>query len=139
VEVVIIQRKIYDKLLNIRRVAISVNEIIGYDSKEDAFRFIPLFYWNSVQDEFTYRGHGNSYLLNTKIAPSRGLAHSDYRVIYDELDKRAKLLQAMVDFGNFDYNNVWNAVQKIEDVGIENISNPTQFIKDFIGENKGGK
>jgi flagellar protein FlaI len=139
VEVVIIQRKIYDKLLNIRRVAISVNEIIGYDSKEDAFRFIPLFYWNSVQDEFTYRGHGNSYLLNTKIAPSRGLAHSDYKVIYDELDKRAKLLQAMVDFGNFGYNAVWNAVQKIEDVGIENISNPTQFIKDFMEENKGGK
>ena len=139
VEAVIIQRKIYDKLMNIRRVVTSVNEIIGYDNKDDAFRYIPLFYWNPIQDEFIYRGHGSSYLLNMKIAPSRGLAHSENRLIYDELDKREKLLRAMVDFGNFNYFDIWKAIQQIENVGVENISDPNQFIKDFLEENQGGK
>jgi len=139
VEVVIIQRKTYDKFMNVQRIVTSVNEIMGYDHKDDVFRFIPLFYWDPVQNEFIYRGHGSSYLINTRVTPSRGLTPSESPLVYEELDKRKDLLQAMVDCGNHNYFDVWKAIQRIEDLGVNNISNPTKFIKSFLEENRGGK
>ena len=136
VDVVIIQRKIRGKHTHMQRIVTSINEIIGYDQQENVFRYIPLFYWNSIQNEFVYRGHGNSHLFNTKAALSRGLAHSETKQIYDELDTREKLLQALVDLGIFGYFSVWKIIQKVESIGIKNIYNPIQFIKNFLGENE---
>jgi flagellar protein FlaI len=51
----------------------SINEIVNYDSIADSFSFIEVFNWNPVDDTFQFRGFQNSYLLENKIAPRRGL------------------------------------------------------------------
>ncbi|MDO8568711.1 MAG: type II/IV secretion system ATPase subunit [Dehalococcoidales bacterium] len=71
----------------------SINEIVSYDSVADAFSFIEVFNWNPVTDTFDFRGYQNSYLLEYKIAPKRGLSHEKRRDIYKVLKQRAEVLK----------------------------------------------
>ena len=77
-----------------RRV-ISISEIIGYDSVSQSFSFIHSFMWNPAKDEFEFPGHMNSYLLEEKIAPKRGLPPEKKRNIYNELNRRARILERL--------------------------------------------
>jgi len=101
-----------------RRV-ISVNEIVGLSPAEQTYNFIELFSWNPGRDEHIFRGVGNSYLLEYKIAPRRGLEGRNIRKIYDELEMRAEILKKMVDYKIFDYYDVWKVISKIYDLPIE--------------------
>ncbi|NQT74563.1 MAG: type II/IV secretion system ATPase subunit [Chloroflexi bacterium] len=77
-----------------RRV-LSISEIIGYDSVSQSFSFIHSFMWNPAKDEFEFPGHMNSYLLEEKIAPKRGLPPEKKRNIYNELNRRARILERL--------------------------------------------
>ena len=71
----------------------SINEIINYDSVSDTFSFIESFVWNPVTDTFDFRGHMNSYLLEYKLAPKRGLPEDKRRQIYATVKQRANVLK----------------------------------------------
>ncbi len=77
-----------------RRV-LSISEIIGYDSSSESFNFIHTFVWNPAKDEFEFPGYMNSYLLEERIAPKRGLPPDKKRNIYNELNRRAKILERL--------------------------------------------
>ena len=74
---------------------LSISEIIGYDSVSQSFSFIHSFMWNPAKDEFEFPGHMNSYLLEEKIAPKRGLPPEKKRNIYNELNRRARILERL--------------------------------------------
>jgi len=76
----------------VRRIT-SVSEILGYDPVEEAFSFIEVFRWNPSTDVFEFPGNMNSYLLEERIAPKRGLPPEKRKTIYAELRKRAKVFE----------------------------------------------
>jgi len=77
-----------------RRVT-SINEIVGYDSSEDSFSFMAVFIWNPVNDTFDFKGMNNSFLLEEKIAPARGIPYDKRRQIYTQIKQRAEVLRKM--------------------------------------------
>jgi flagellar protein FlaI len=78
----------------VRRVT-SINEIVGYDPVDQAFSFIEAFRWNPANDSFEFPGYMNSYLLEEKIAPKRGIPPFKKKAIYTELKRRAKIFQRL--------------------------------------------
>jgi flagellar protein FlaI len=78
----------------VRRIT-SVNEIVAYDSTENAFSFVTAFRWKADTDTFEFPGDMNSYLLEQKIALKRGYAEDKVRGIYAELRKRAAILEKL--------------------------------------------
>ncbi len=77
-----------------RRV-MSISEILGYDPVSGSCSFIHTFTWNQAKDTFEFPGHMNSYLLEEKIAPRRGIPPEKKRNIYNELNRRARILERL--------------------------------------------
>jgi len=90
----------------------SVNEIISYDSVSDTFSFIESFVWNPVDDSFLFRGYMNSYLLEYKIAPKRGLPVNRRREIYALVKQRAAVLQRIKEQGITNFYDVYAILAK---------------------------
>ena len=80
---------------SIGRRAVSVSEIVGYDSFSDSFSFVEVFRWDTSKDVFEFVGNMNSYLLENKIAPKRGLPSHRKREIYLEVKRRAEILKKL--------------------------------------------
>ncbi|MFH1169780.1 MAG: type II/IV secretion system ATPase subunit [Chloroflexota bacterium] len=94
-----------------RRVT-SINEIVSYDSISDSFSFIEVFSWNPVNDTFEFRGFQNSYLLEYKIAPKRGLSHEKRRDVYKVIKQRAEVLKRLKEQGKTDFYEVYAILSK---------------------------
>lgn len=77
-----------------RRV-LSINEIIGYDPTTESFSFLEAFRWNPTTDTFEFPGYMNSYLLEQIIAIKRGIPPHRRKEIYDEVKRRAKILEKL--------------------------------------------
>lgn len=77
------------------RRTVSINEIVGYDPPSDSFSFVEVFRWNSGADTFEFVGDKNSYILEEKIAPRRGLSGNKKFEIYTQLDRRADILRRL--------------------------------------------
>lgn len=93
--VVVIQSAV--KLPNgkpVRR-TMSINEIVGYDPPTNTFSFVEAFRWDPARDTFEFVGDKNSYILEQKIAPRRGIAPNKKWEIYNLIDKRAKVLRRL--------------------------------------------
>jgi flagellar protein FlaI len=97
-----------------RRVT-GICEIIGIDPVEKSYNFIEIFSWDPVTDKHNFRGVGNSYLLEYKIAPMKGLSPSDARKIYNELELRSYIIDKLVEMNVMDYYDVYAALSKIYD------------------------
>ncbi|RLG75875.1 MAG: flagellar protein FlaI [Thermoprotei archaeon] len=115
---VVIQSAVWREGVMVRRV-LSVNEILGYDPKANAVIYIPVFMWDPVKDAFIFRGRGASYLLEEKIAVMKGVSRKDMKRIYEELELRASFLRALVRRKIFNYYDVWRAIVKSYELGIE--------------------
>lgn len=115
---VLIQSAVWRGGVMVRRV-LSVNEIIGYDPRADAIIYVPVFVWDPIKDVFTFRGRGASYLLENKIAAMRGISRTEMRKIYDEIDMRAYFLDLLIKKKIFNYYDVWNAIVKTYEIGLE--------------------
>ncbi|MFC1869705.1 type II/IV secretion system ATPase subunit [Chloroflexota bacterium] len=94
-----------------RRVT-SINEIISYDSVGDTFSFIESFVWNPINDTFDFKGFMNSYLLEYKIAPKRGISHDKRREIYTQIKQRAKVLQRFQEQNITNFYDVYAYISK---------------------------
>jgi len=90
----------------------SVNEIVSYDSIGDSFSFIEVFNWNPVDDTFQFRGFQNSYLLENKIAPRRGLPEEKRRQIYKVLKQRSDVLKRIAEQGKTNFYDVYAILSK---------------------------
>ncbi len=77
---------------NARRVT-SINEIVGYDSINDAFSFMEVFRWKPLDDSFDARGANQSYLLEEKVAMRRGIPYEKRQQIYSQLKQRTEVLK----------------------------------------------
>ncbi|MBX3084191.1 MAG: type II/IV secretion system ATPase subunit [Anaerolineae bacterium] len=77
-----------------RRV-MSVNEIIGYDPVTESFSYLEAFRWNPTTDKFEFPGYMNSYLLEQIIAQKRGIPPHRRKEVYDEVKRRAKILEKL--------------------------------------------
>ncbi|MCD6324571.1 MAG: flagellar protein FlaI, partial [Desulfurococcales archaeon] len=110
---------VYTKQGFLARRMIRLYEIIGYDPATDAILSIPVFNWDPTTDRFIFSGRGASYLLEEKIAVMKGIPKSQMRQIYDELELRREFLETLVKKKVFNYWDVWKAVIKADELGVE--------------------
>lgn len=94
-DVVIIQSVVKPAGADIARRIVSINEIVGYDPVAHTFSFIEVFRWNQARDTFDFPGHMNSYLLEERIAPKRGIPDFKRKAIYTDLKRRAKIFERL--------------------------------------------
>lgn len=116
--IIVIQSQV--KLPNgkLGRRAMSINEIIGYDTATDSFSFTEVFRWNPITDEFEFTGEMNSFLLEHKIAPMRGIPAHKKKQIYSLLKRRARILEKLSQNGLSDYNEFYKVISKAQKEGI---------------------
>ena len=74
---------------------LSINELFGYDSVTDSFSYAEVFHWDPISDVHEFTGYMNSYLLENKVAPARGIPPNQRRRIYQEIDRRSKVLEKL--------------------------------------------
>jgi len=97
---------------------LSISEIIGYDPVNNSFSFVEIFRWDPVKDEFEFTGYNNSYLLEQRIAPSRGLPDKRRREIYKEVDRRGALLQKLGESGVTNFYELFKLLSKAQKQGL---------------------
>ncbi|MEM1693237.1 MAG: type II/IV secretion system ATPase subunit, partial [Ignisphaera sp.] len=114
----VFQNAVWVKGLMVRRIT-SINEIVGYDPKSDSIVYFPIFVWDPIRDVFMFRGRGASHLLENKIAPMRGISRINMNRIYEELNARARFLRELVNRKVMNYFDVWKAIVKAYEMGVE--------------------
>jgi archaeal flagellar protein FlaI len=97
---------------------LSINELVGYDAASDAFSFIEVYRWNAHNDTFEATGHMNSYLLENRIAPLRGIDPQNKRAIYEDLDRRARLFQKLLESGKTNFFDLFKAFSQAQRQGL---------------------
>lgn len=102
----------------IGRRIISISEIIGYDPTNGSFSFVEVFRWDPVRDEFEFVGLNNSYLMEQRVAPARGLSEKKRRLIYKEIDRRGALLQKLAESGVANFYELFKLLSKAQKQGL---------------------
>ncbi len=104
----------------VRRV-LSVAEIVGYNPQKGGVSFIEVFQWDPVTDKHIFTGFGTSYLLEMKIATRLGIPPNKKKLIYEEVEKRAKILKKLHEQGIVDFYEFFKAISKITKSGMLSI------------------
>ena len=60
----------------------------------------------------------NSYLLENRVAPRRGLTQKNKRQIYNELDKKAAILEKLQLQGVTDFYDLYQLLAKAQREGL---------------------
>jgi flagellar protein FlaI len=97
---------------------LSVNELVGYNADTGGISFVEMFKWNPVNDTFDFSGKGASYLLENKIATLLGFPDHRKAEIYDEIDKRARILERLHKAGYVDYQDLFQMLTKVKKEGL---------------------
>ena len=71
-----------------------------------------VFRWDPSEDTFEFTGFMNSYLLEYKMAPKRGIAPGNKKAIYQELDRRAAVLKAIHSKGVTNFYDLYRLLSK---------------------------
>ncbi|AKB37549.1 Flagella-related protein FlaI [Methanosarcina siciliae C2J] len=116
--VVLIQSAVNVPGKGIERRVLSINEIVGYDSENQAFNFMDIFKWDPATDTFKFTGKNNSYLLEHKIAPRMGIPENQIRKIYYELDRREKILRKIHQADITNFYDLFNTLIRLEEAGL---------------------
>jgi flagellar protein FlaI len=104
----------------VRRV-LSVSEIVGYNPQKGGVSYIDVFQWDPVTDRHIFTGYGSSYLLEQKIATRLGIPPNKKKLIYEEVEKRAKILKKLHEQGTVDFYEFFRAIAKITKSGMLSI------------------
>ncbi|ELZ20114.1 type II secretion system protein E [Haloterrigena salina JCM 13891] len=102
----------------LRRVT-SVQEIEGYSDYEGGVVTRQAFKWDPRDDDVSFTGRNNSYVLEEQIATLLG--YEDTRKIYDELDRRAEIIRQLIDADILGYHEVNKAIADFQRDGIEGL------------------
>jgi len=97
---------------------LSVNELFGFDPVTDSFAFAEVFHWDPEKDVFEFTGYMNSYLLENKIAVKRGIPANKRRVMYQEVERRAKVLEKLHRSGIKDFYELYQVLAKAKRQGL---------------------
>jgi flagellar protein FlaI len=97
---------------------LSINELFGFDPVTDSFAFAEVFHWNPENDTYEFTGYMNSYLLENKIAVRRGIPPNKRRVMYQEVDRRAKVLEKLHRSGVKDFYELYQVLAKAKRQGL---------------------
>ncbi len=97
---------------------ISANELVGYNSETGGFTFVAMFTWEPVTDTFVWTGKGSSFLLENKIATMLGIPDSRKAEIYQEVEKRAKILERLHKAGYVKFWDLFHMITKIKKQGL---------------------
>ncbi len=97
---------------------LSVNELVGYNPDTGGISFVEMFKWNPVNDTFDFTGKGASFLLENKIATLLGFPDNRKAEIYDEVDKRARILERLHKAGYTDYRDLFQMLTKVKKEGL---------------------
>ncbi len=116
--IVIIQSAVKLPSGKMARRMVSISEIVGYDPIAQSFSFIEIFQWDSSTDTFLFTGDGNSYLLEYKIAPKLGIPLHKKRRIYNELERKAKILEKLNDQGVKNFYELLTVLAKAQRDGL---------------------
>lgn len=116
--VVIIQSAVNIPGKGMGRRVLSINEIVGYDSFNQAFNFMDIFKWDPSTDTFKFTGKNNSYMLEQKIAPRLGIPENQVRKIYSELERKAKILKKIHQAKITNFYDLFNTLIQIEEAGL---------------------
>ena len=101
----------------VRRV-LSINEIVGYNPQTKGFSFVEAFSWDPVTDTHSFKAYGSSFLLEQKIAKKLGIPSTKTKLIYDEVEKRAKILKKISESGIREYFEFFSMVTQVERKGL---------------------
>ncbi|MBI2964871.1 MAG: type II/IV secretion system ATPase subunit [Chloroflexi bacterium] len=116
--VVVIQMSVRLPNGKMGRRALSINEIVGYDSETGSFSFVEAFRWDPATDVFEFSGNMNSYILEHKIAVNRGYPYPKRRQIYTLLNRRARVLEKLADSGVLGYYDLYKVLAKANREGV---------------------
>lgn len=94
-DLVVIQMAVRGPKGNTLRRILSINEIVDYDPSTNSFSYITAFRWRPDDDTFEFPAYMNSFLLEEKVARMRGYTDQNKRKIYDDLNKRARILEKL--------------------------------------------
>jgi flagellar protein FlaI len=97
---------------------LSISELFGYDPATESFSFAEVFHWDPITDRHEFTGYMNSYLLENKICAKRGIPPSQRRVIYQELARRAKVLEKLSNSGIKDFYELYSVLAKAKRQGL---------------------
>ncbi len=116
--IAIFQNYIMRKGEGLRRVT-SINEIEGYSEELGGIVTREVFEWDPVEDEIIFKGMNNSYILEQKIASKKG--YEDRRRIYQDLELRENIIEAMIQEGILGYNEVNEVINTYQREGLEGL------------------
>ncbi len=74
-----------------------------------------------MTDKHVFTGYGSSYLLEQKIATRLGIPLNKKKLIYQEVEKRAKILKKIHEEGIVDFYEFFRAISKITRSGLLSI------------------
>ncbi len=94
-DLVVIQMAVRGPKGNTLRRILSINEIVDYDPSTNSFSYITAFRWRPDDDTFEFPAYMNSFVLEEKVARMRGYTEMNKRKIYDDLNKRARILEKL--------------------------------------------
>ncbi len=97
---------------------LSISEIVGYDPLANSFSFVEVFRWNPLTDQHEFTGYMNSYLLEHRVAPTRGIAKREIKKVYDLVERRAALLQRLKDQGISNFYDLFKVLTKAQRQGL---------------------
>lgn len=97
---------------------LSINELVGFNPETGGFSFVAMFIWEPVTDTFTWSGKGSSYLLEDKIATMLGLPEHRRAEIYEEVEKRARILERLHKAGYTQFWDLFHMITKIKKQGL---------------------
>ncbi len=97
---------------------LSVNELVGYNPDTGGISFVEIFKWNPVDDSFEFTGKGASYLLENKIATLLGFPDHRKAEIYDEVEKRARILERLHKAGYTEFRDLFQMLTKVKKEGL---------------------
>ena len=100
------------------RRAVSISEIVSYESPSDSFSYIEIFRWNPPEDKFDFVGSNNSYILENKIAFKRGIPTGKRRIIYREVARRASILEKIHKSGRSGFYELLQVLAKAQREGL---------------------
>jgi flagellar protein FlaI len=77
-----------------RRVT-SIAEIVGWDPLTQSFNIAEAFHHDEATDKFDFTGYMTSFVMEFKIAPRLGIPSNKKGKIYEEIDRRARILEEL--------------------------------------------
>ena len=107
--IALIQQAVYVNGKFLRRTT-SINEIEGYYEELNGVSTKQVFQWDPTTDKHLFRGMNNSYILERRIAQTAGLP--DPKIIYDELFKRARIIELLIRRNLNSYFEVFENIKK---------------------------